>query len=137
VPFHMFGAPWIDHKQLADKLNAMNLKGVLFRPLVFKPYYYTHKDQEMRGVQVYLTDPAAVNLMSLQFILMDAHHQLYPDKNPFALCKPQRHDMFDKVCGSPQVRALFTKQMAYEDVKPFLEKDVAAFRAKSKKYHKY
>lgn len=137
VPFHVFAAPWIEHQAFADKLNALNLKGVLFRPLVFKPYYFTHKDQELHGVQLYFTDPTAVNLTSLQFILMDVHHQLYPDKNPFTLCKPQRHDMFDKVCGSAQVRELFTRRMAYADVQPFLDKDVESFRAKSKKYYKY
>jgi uncharacterized protein YbbC (DUF1343 family) len=137
IPFHTFAAPWINHKDFADKLAALNLKGVLFRPIVYRSYYYTHKDSETGGVQIYITDPAAVNLMSLQFIMMDVHHQMYPDKNPFELCKPARHDMFDKVCGSPQVRTLFTKRMAYEDVKAFLNKDIETFRAKSKKYYKY
>ena len=137
LPFHMFAAPWIDHKAFADKLNALNLKGVLFRPMVYKPYYFTHKDIELHGVQLYFSDPAAVNLTSLQFILMDVHHQMYPDKNPFTLCKPQRHDMFDKVCGSSQVRQLFTEHMAYADLQAFLDKDIRSFRAKAKKYYRY
>ncbi len=137
LPFHMFAAPWIDHKTLADKLNALNLKGVAFRPLVFKPYYFTHKDVEMHGVQLYFTNPAAVNLMSLQFLMMDVHHQLYPDKNPFQLCKPARLDMFDKVCGSSQVRTRFTERMSYADVKAFLDKDISSFRAQSRKYYRY
>jgi uncharacterized protein YbbC (DUF1343 family) len=137
IPFHVFGAPWIDHHEFARKLNALKLKGVLFRPMVFKPYYYTHKDQQMRGVQLYLTNPAAVNLTSLQFIMMDVHNQMYPDKNPFKLCKPQRLDMFDKVCGSSKVRELFTERMSYADVQPYLDKDIASFRARSKKYDRY
>jgi uncharacterized protein YbbC (DUF1343 family) len=137
LPFHMFAAPWIDQKAMADKCNALGLKGVVFRPLVFRPYYFTFKDQELHGVQLYFTLPGEVNLTSLQFILMDIHNQMYPDKNPFALCRPQRHDMFDKVCGSPQVRKLFTERMAFADVKDFLDKDVEAFRKQAAKYYRY
>lgn len=137
MPFHMFGAPWIDHKALADRLNALKIKGVVFRPLVFKPYYYTHKDVEMHGVQLYFTDPARVNLMSLQFIMMDVHNQMYPDKNPFQLCKPARLDMFDKVCGSSLVRTEFTEKMSYADVETFLNKDINNFRNQSRKYYLY
>jgi len=137
MPFHMFGAPWIDHKALADRLNALKIKGVVFRPLVFKPYYYTHKDVEMHGVQLYFTDPVRVNLMSLQFIMMDVHNQMYPDKNPFQLCKPARLDMFDKVCGSSLVRTKFTEKMSYADVEAFLNKDIDNFRNQSRKYYLY
>jgi len=137
VPFHMFAAPWIDHTQLANKLNALKIKGVLFRPLVYKPYYFSHKDLEMHGVQIYLTDPAVVNLTSLQFIMMDVHNQMYPDKNPFVLCKPQRLDMFDKVCGSAKVRELFTAKMSYADVKEFLDNDVKAFKERARKHYRY
>ncbi len=137
MPFHMFGAPWIDHKALADRLNALKIKGALFRPLVFKPYYYTHKDVQMHGVQLHFTDAAQVNLMSLQFIMMDVHNQMYPEKNPFQLCKPARLDMFDKVCGSSLVRTKFTAKMSYADVEQFLNKDIEKFRAQSRKYYLY
>ncbi len=137
IPFHTFAAPWIEHTKFADALNALGLDGVVFRPIVYKCYYYTHKDQETGGVQIYLTNREAVNLMSLQFIMMDVHNRLYPDKNPFQLCKPSRHDMFDKVCGSAQVRQLFTKNMSYDDVKAYLNKDVEGFREKARRYYKY
>lgn len=137
VPFHMFAAPWINHKVFADKLTSLQIEGVLFRPIVYKPYYFTHKDQELRGVQLYFTRPGAVNLTSLQFVMMDVHNRMYPEKNPFKLCKPQRHDMFDKVCGSAEVRLRFTKEMSYDDVKDFLNKDIESFRTKASKYYKY
>ncbi len=137
LPFHMFAAPWIDQKAFADKLATLNLKGVLFRPLVYTPYYFSFKDQELHGVQIYITDPAAVNLTALQFIMTDVHNQMYPDKNPFQLCRPSRLDMFDKVCGSDKLRKMFTEHMAFADIKAFLNKDVESFRAKAKKYYKY
>ncbi len=137
VPFKVFAAPWIDQNAFAARLNALDLKGVFFRPIVFKPYYYQHKDEQLHGVQLHITDPEAINLTSLQFVMMDVHHQLYPDKDPFKLCDPKRLDMFDKVCGTSKVRELFTKRMSYEDVRSFLDKDVAGFKAKSRKYYLY
>jgi uncharacterized protein YbbC (DUF1343 family) len=137
LPFHMFAASWINETAFADRLNALKLKGVLFRPMVYKPYYTAYKDQQLHGVQLYVTDPAAVNLTAMQFIMMDVHSRMYPDKNPFTLCKPQRHDMFDKVCGSDKVRAMFTKRMSYADIRDFLNKDVESFRAKAAKYYLY
>ena len=137
LPFHMFAAPWINETAFADRLNALKLKGVSFRPLVYKPYYTAYKDQELHGVQLYVTDPAVVNLTAMQFIMMDVHARMYPDKNPFQLCKPQRHDMFDKVCGSSKVREMFTKRMSYNDIRAFLNKDVESFRTRSSKYYLY
>ena len=78
-----------------------------------------------------------MNLLSMQFLFMQVHHELYPDKNPFTLADSSRISMFDKVAGTDRVRQLFTKRMRYEDVKPFLEKDVEGFRGKSAKYWLY
>src|SRR5690606_29801571 len=107
------------------------------RPLTFKPFYTKHKDKTLRGVQIYITDSARANLLSLQFILMDVHNELYPDKNPFTLAEKSRISMFDKVCGGDEVRKAFTRRMKYEDVKPFLDGQVEAFRAKARKYYLY
>lgn len=137
IPFHTFAAEWIDPKQLADKLNSLNIDGVLFRPLTFKPYYGKYKDKSLNGVQVHITDYSKLNLMSLQFICMQVHDELYPDKNLFSLADSGRLKMFDKVAGSDQVRKLFTQKMLFTDVSKYLQKDVEPFKAKSKKYLLY
>ncbi len=45
--------------------------------------------------------------------------------------------MFDKVCGSPEVRRLFTQRFRWNDVHDYWMKDVAAFRRLSRKYYLY
>ncbi len=136
LPFHMCAAPWIDGEEFAAKLNALAIDGVLFRPVTFKPFYGKYQNQVLRGVQIHLVDYDKVNLISLQFILMDVHHQLYPDKNPFAMAEP-RWEMFDKVCGTDEVRRIFTKRMRYDDIKPILTQDIESFRKRSSKYYLY
>ena len=137
LPFQVFAAEWIDAGAMADAMNAFRLPGVLFRPIVFKPFYGRSTGKTLKGVQVHLLDPAKVNLMALQFRFLQAHHELYPEKNPFTLADPSRLTMFDKVVGTDRVRQLFTRRMRYEDVEGSLQKDVEGFRVRAERYFLY
>jgi uncharacterized protein YbbC (DUF1343 family) len=137
TPFQILAAEWIDPKMVADKLNQMGLPGVLFRPTIFNPFYGKFKDRELHGVQVHIEPSLTVNLMSIQFLFMQVNNELYPEKNPFLLADPGRIRSFDRVAGSDSVRLLFTRRMRYEDVKPFLEKGLDAFKEKAKKHMLY
>ena len=135
-PFQMFGAPWIDAPVLAQRLNALNLPGVMFRPIYYKPFYAFGKGQDLQGVQVYLTDYLKATLSNIQFYVLQELYSLYPDHDVLAQCT-KRHGMFDKVCGSKQIRQLFMKRHKWEDVKPYWEKDAEAFKQLAKKYWLY
>jgi uncharacterized protein YbbC (DUF1343 family) len=137
VPFQLFAAGWIDPKAVADKLNMLELPGVLFRPIIFNPFYGKFKEQELHGVQVHIAPGSTVNLMSIQFLFMQVNNELYPEKNPFSLADPGRLRSFDRVAGSDSVRLLFTQRMMYEDVKPFMEKGLNQFKERAKKYMLY
>ena len=136
MPFQMFGAPWIDAPVLAQRLNALNLPGVMFRPMYYKPFYAFGKGQDLQGVQVYLTDYRKATLTNIQFYVLQELYSLYPDHDVLAQCT-KRHAMFDKVCGSKQIRQLFIKRHKWEDVKPYWEKDAEAFKQLAKKYWLY
>lgn len=137
IPFEVFAAKWIEGKSLADKMNAMGLKGIYFRPLSFKPYYGKWAKEQLGGVQLHITDMTKLNLLSLQFLLMQAHNELYPDKNPFTMADTSRIKFFDKVAGTSKVREMFSKNMKYADIESFLNKDIIPFRKSSKKYWLY
>lgn len=136
MPFQMFGAPWINAPVLAQRLNALNLPGVMFRPIYYKPFYAFGKGQDLQGVQVYLTDYRKSTLTNIQFYVLQELYSLYPDHDVLAQCT-KRHAMFDKVCGSKQIRQLFMKRHKWEDVKPYWEKDAEAFKQLAKKYWLY
>ena len=136
MPFQMFGAPWIDAPVLAQRLNALNLPGVMFRPMYYKPFYAFGKGQDLQGVQVYLTDYRKATLTNIQFYVLQELYSLYPDHDVLAQCT-KRHGMFDKVCGSKQIRQLFMKRHKWEDVKPYWEKDAESFKQLAKKYWLY
>ncbi|HPN37258.1 MAG TPA: DUF1343 domain-containing protein [Melioribacteraceae bacterium] len=136
IPFQTFAAKWINGNDLANNLNSLNLPGVIFRPVTYKPYYAVYKGETINGVQIHITDFEKVNLTEIQFYFMQVHNILYPDKNIFEMSK-SRHHMFDKVSGSDNIRKLFSKNYKFDEIKEYLFKDVEDFRTKSKKYFMY
>jgi uncharacterized protein YbbC (DUF1343 family) len=137
LPFHLFGAGWIDPQRLCARLTAMQIPGVLFRPVTFTPFYGGLMGKQLGGVQVHITDPSAANLMSLQFLMMEAHNQLYPSRNPLLMADSAHRAMFDKVVGTNAIRLRFVKRMHYDDIRIYLQKDVEGFRKKSGEYLLY
>jgi uncharacterized protein YbbC (DUF1343 family) len=136
-PFRTFAAPWIDPNKLADALNAQKLPGVLFRPITFKPFYGTMKDSTLSGVQIYITNELRADLLGLEFHLLEVHHRLYPDRNPFTLADSSRLKVFDRVIGTDKVRKAFTGRMRFADVEGYLNKDRINFRKISGRYFLY
>lgn len=137
IPFQMFAAPWAEADKLADALNALHVPGVIFRPIYLKPFYSVGQGQQLQGVQVHITDYARAPLSSLQFLVMQEVARLWPDRAVFDHADKGRFAMFDKVCGSRQIRERFTKTNRWEDIRPYWEKDVESFRRLSKKYYLY
>jgi uncharacterized protein YbbC (DUF1343 family) len=136
TPFRTFAAEWIDAQDLTTRLRVLELDGVRFRPVTYRPYYGSARDKTLHGVHIYITDTQAVQLMSLQFLFMQAHHDLYPDRNPFDVA-PDRLHMFDRVLGTSEIRAAFTKRMRYDDIEPILNRDVESFREMAETYYMY
>ena len=137
LPFQLFAAPWIDAAQLARRMNALRVPGVTFRPIYLKPFYATFKGEFIQGVQVHLTDARRAALSELQFLAMQELATLYPSHNPLQMADSVRLRMFDKVCGSPEIRRRFSRRFRWDDVRDYWMKDADAFRRLSRKYYLY
>lgn len=137
LPFQLFATDSIDAESLADRLNRLNLSGVLFRPIYIKPFYSTGKGENYSGVQIYITDPAEARLTEIQFYVLQELHALYPEKQIFSEKNSSRFSMFDKVCGSDQIRKRFSERMRVEDMLGYWQKDESDFRKLAKKYYMY
>jgi uncharacterized protein YbbC (DUF1343 family) len=137
LPFQTFAAEWINADSLTANLNGLKLPGVIFRPIHYKPYYSTLQGKLVHGVQIHLTDPSAAPLSLLQFYIMQEAHRLWPDKNLFEMCNPSRLSMFDKVCGTDDIRKEFTKAFRVSDISDLWTDDIPEFRVKASKYFLY
>jgi len=136
LPFQTLVAEWINADTLAQEMNNLNLAGVKFRPIYFKPYYMPKANQELQGVQIHVTDFSKINLTEIQFRFMEVNHKLYPKHDLLALAA-DRYQMFDKVCGTNKIREAFMSNYKFEDIKALWSKDVEAFKQKSAKYYLY
>lgn len=136
-PFKLFCAPWIEAEKLAARLNGLDLPGLRFRPIHIKPFYSTNKGENIQGVEVYVSDPEKAPLSLVQFYVMQELADMYPDHKLFDIADEGRFNMFDKVCGSKEIRRRFTKNYRVDDILPYWNKDVEAFRAASSPYYLY
>ncbi len=137
MPFRTFAASWINGRDLADNLNALQLPGVMFRPISYKPYYGFGKATDLNGVEVYVTDFDKAELTLVQFYVMQELARMYPAHKASAGASPARFGMFDKVCGSKAVRTGFFKRHRVEDIDRLWHKDLPAFEKTKKEYHLY
>lgn len=78
-PFHFAGAAYADAKQLKSALDALQIKGVLFRSACYIPRYGINDGKNIQGVEIYLTSPHKVNLPELGYQIAYTFRQLYPD----------------------------------------------------------
>jgi uncharacterized protein YbbC (DUF1343 family) len=56
MPFELIGAEFLDANRLENELNALQLPGVHFQALAWKPFYGKFLDKPMRGVRLRITD---------------------------------------------------------------------------------
>lgn len=137
IPFQMFAAPWIKAEEMANRMNALHIPGVIFRPMYVKPFYSVFKGEQIQGVQIHVTDFRKAPLSDIQFLFMQEIAALYPDRAVFDHADKGRFRMFDQVSGSKEIRERFSKNNRWEDIRDYWYKDVEDFRKLSKKYYLY
>lgn len=137
LPFEIMGAPWINADSLSEALNTLEVPGVEFRPIYFKPYYSTFKGELCQGVQIHILNYEVARLSEIQFLVVQEMMRLWPERNWFELCNQKRFNMFDKVCGSGHIREEFGKRYCWEDIREYWYKDVEKYRKESSKYYLY
>lgn len=142
LPFQCFAAPYIDADKLCDAMNALNLPGFRFRPINFRPFFKVGPEteeamKEMHGVQTYITEMDKADLTMCQFHFLEVLHKLYPEAKIFDANSKRGYRMFDLVMGTDQIRLRFSKNYKVVDIADYFNKDVAAFKAVSKKYYLY
>ena len=137
LPFQLFATEWTDADSLAESLNNLELEGVYFRPVHYRPYYSVLQGQVIHGIQLHLINLSEAPLTLLQFYILQEAHRLWPGKDVFRLCEKSRLDMFDKVCGTDQVRLQFEKDFLVDSILELWNGDIQEYRQKTQKYLLY
>lgn len=135
LPFQLFGATWLDPVKLKERLESYDLDGVSFRTIWYKPFSGSLKGELVGGLQFFFTDYENARITEVQFHVMQAVAELYPDKKAFEVISG--YGLFDKVCGTDFVRTEFSKNYKFSDIRDYWRKDEASFRELSQKYYIY
>ena len=135
LPFQTFAATWMDAVKLKARLDSYGLSGIEFRTIWYKPLSGSLKGQLVQGVQYFFTDYESARITEIQFYVMQAVAELYPDKRAFEIISG--YGLFDKVCGTDFIRKEMSSSYKVDRILDYWRKDEEHFRSLSQKYHIY
>jgi uncharacterized protein YbbC (DUF1343 family) len=79
-PFHLVGAPGLDPEVLTHRLRALAPPGAAFRAARFRPAFGKHAGELCGGVEIHLTDRAALRPLELGLSLLQAVRAVDPER---------------------------------------------------------
>lgn len=136
LPFKLVGAPWIDAKGFAKKLNEQQFPGVHFEPFFFRPFYGRFAHEDCQGILIVVTDPLKYKPVSTQYLIIGMLKSLYPAEFMKAVESAKgRKEMFCKVNGTEEVYKLVaeSKNIVWK-LRGLHEGEREAFMGVRKKY---
>ena len=77
-PFEVIGAPFLDGYRWAERLHRLELRGVRFRPLSFRPMFHKFARMSCGGVQLHVTNRGAFRPYRTGIALLHTARELAP-----------------------------------------------------------
>jgi uncharacterized protein YbbC (DUF1343 family) len=78
-PFELFGAPWLDGRDLAALASEDLGEGAVLRPCSFEPTFQKHARRICHGAQIHVTEPDAFRPVRAAVAILTACRALAPD----------------------------------------------------------
>ncbi|MGW1816517.1 exo-beta-N-acetylmuramidase NamZ family protein [Streptomyces sp. NPDC002125] len=129
-PFELLGAEGVDHRWAAAA-NAQELPGVAFREAYFAPTFSKFQGRTVGGVQVHVQDREVFDPVRTGIAL------LVTAKRSWSGFAWRADNWIDKLTGNTRVRTMIDAGADTDEVVGAWSADLAAFRAKRKKYLLY
>jgi uncharacterized protein YbbC (DUF1343 family) len=137
-PFEWIGAPYVKAHELVAHLNALELKGVLFRPVSFMPTYSKHTNVLCHGAQVHVTNRNILQAFEVGLRMIAAFIQLYPTEFEFLPTSWEGHPPhFDLLTGMPMLREALLTHTPVVELTQTWQQPLRDFRQRSALYQLY
>ncbi len=130
-PFEIFGAPWIDGHELAQKLNALNLPGVRFREAWFAPTFSKFAGELCGGAQIHIIDRSQYRPFETTLYILKTIMALYPGYFEF------HKDYMDRIMGTSTIRESLEKGVDIKEIIKSYEEDLKTFSQRRRPYLLY
>lgn len=134
LPFELIGEAWVNADELSRELNSYRLPGVFFRPVHYKPYYYTRQGVQLQGVQIHITDAKCFRPMKTQMSVLQAIQKLYPEQ---PIYDTERIGMFLKAMGTDKVHLQILDGKSADEIIGQWQDQLAEFKEIREKYLLY
>ena len=139
-PFEIFGAPFIDPRQILTFIGPEAIAGVILRPVLFEPTANKWSGQPCRGFQIHPVAPEKYRPYSAALLLLQTIFRLYPDG--FEWSRPPYEYEYQKmpidlILGDPDVRRRLEQLEPIESLEASWKVDLERFRNLSRMYHLY
>ncbi len=139
-PFEFIGAPYIQAREYAARLNALGLPGVFFRAAHFQPTFQKWAGMTCGGVQVHVTDRLAFEPYLTGIMSISVARGMYPQS--FAWREPPyeyeyRRLPIEILCGAETILPLIEREASPEEFRASWRGDVAHFLRQRQPYLLY
>ncbi len=131
MPFRQFGAPWIDSKLLAKRLNALNLPAMRFEPVSFTPTSSKYKSRECHGVRIFVSDRDRIEPYSSGIRIVNEIYRMYPDQFEWKAAH------FNRLCGTSKIRNAITSHSSLAVLQNKWQAELESFQKIRGKYLVY
>jgi uncharacterized protein YbbC (DUF1343 family) len=121
MPFRQFGAPWIDSKLLAGRLNALNLPEMRFEPVSFTPTSSKYKGKKCHGVKILVSNRDRLEPYFSGIKIVNEIYRLYPKQFKW------RASHFDRLCGTSKIRSTITGNSSLDALHNKWRKELESF----------
>ncbi len=124
-PFELIGAPYVNARQLEQRMAKVKLPGIHFRAASFQPTFSKHAGTLCHGVQLHITDREQGDPFLAALLLLDAVREMYPEQLSYTSWDEGKVYSLDKLLGTDLYR---TGQMDGPQLQAHFLPGVAAFR---------
>jgi uncharacterized protein YbbC (DUF1343 family) len=131
TPFEIVGAPWLDGIKLSERLNALALAGVLFRPITFTPTLSKFSGEACQGIQLHIADRKLFRSLSTALAIIEDIRRNYPEQFQF------KNAHFDRLVGTDAVRKAMERNQSALEILMTWQNDLKSFEAINKKFWLY
>jgi uncharacterized protein YbbC (DUF1343 family) len=135
-PFEQVGAPYVESHRLVKRLRELELPGVRWRPVHFRPEFGKHVGSECHGAQLHVFDRDAFCPVRTGLELLVAIKELWPADFEWRLPASGIHN-FDRLMGTDQVRADIDAGMQVSQLVATWQTDCDRFRSFCEPYRIY
>lgn len=136
TPFELIGAPWMEGRDFAARMNALEVPGIYFRPTRYQPFYAMSSGKMCGGVQVLRVGERCAPF-SATIALLTTLRDAYPEQKLLEKVTDDRWAMFDKVCGTDQIRKKILAGESYRGILDWWGKGLKEYIAMREEYLLY